>query len=194
MCIAENEETSPWPPYHTDLGFAPEDSAVTVVTVTGPTDILDSGSRNHRDTLENIAAMMFYRHSGGGGWIHGRQSAQVGHSSKRVPYQGPYHPIMLSPSRAVILANAGMSKRDAQEWLHQRCRVSLREAIGSRPMPTDDAGRWRHYPELQPLAEDPGRHHTGAGNAGAVPAVRDRRLNPLRQLFLRHLRDGNDAR
>ena len=155
MCIAENEETSPWPPYHTDLGFAPQDSAVTVVTVTGPTDILDSGSRNHRDTLENIAAMMFYRHSGGGGWIHGRQSAQVGHSSKRVPYQGPYHPIMLSPSRAVILANAGMGKRDAQEWLHQRCRVSLREAIGARPMATDDAGRWRDYPELQPLAEDP---------------------------------------
>ena len=155
MCIAENEEVSPWAPYHVDLGYRPEDSAVTVITVTGPTDILDSGSRNHRDTLENIAAMMFYRHAGGGGWIRGRQSAQVGHTSKRVPYQGPYHPIMLSPSRAVILHNAGLSKRDAQEWLHQRCQVSLREAIGDRPLPTDDAGNWLTNPEWQALADDP---------------------------------------
>ena len=155
MCIAENEEVSPWPPYHVDQGYGPDDSAVTVVTVTGPTDILDSGSRNHQDTLENIAAMMFYRHAGGGGWIRGRQSAQVGHTSKRVPYQGPYHPIMLSPSRAVILNNAGMSKRDAQEWLHQRCRVSFQDAIGSRPMPADAAGNWLTHPELQHLAADP---------------------------------------
>ena len=155
MCIAENEEVSPWPPYHVDKGFRPDESAVTVVTVTGPTDILDSSSRNYRDTLENIAAMMFYRHAGGGSWIRGWQSAQVGHTSKRVPYQSPYHPIMLSPSRAVILAEAGMSKQDAQEWLHQRCRVSLREAIGPAGMPKDDAGRWLIHPELQQLADDP---------------------------------------
>lgn len=155
MCIAENEEVSPWPPYHVDKGFRPDESAVTVVTVTGPTDILDSSSRNYRDTLENIAAMMFYRHAGGGSWIRGWQSAQVGHTSKRAPYQSPYHPIMLSPSRAVILAEAGMSKQDAQEWLHQRCRVSLREAIGPAGMPKDDAGRWLIHPELQQLADDP---------------------------------------
>ena len=155
MCIAENEEVSPWPPYHVDLGYRAEDSAVTVVTVTGPTDILDSGSRNHQDTLENIASMMFYRHAGGGGWIRGRQSAQVGHTSKRAPYQGPYHPIMLSPSRAVILHNAGMSKQDAQEWLHQRCRANLQEALGGRPMPVDDAGKWLVNPEWQSLEADP---------------------------------------
>ena len=60
MCIAENEELSPWQPYHVDLGFQPHESAVTVVTVTGPGDILDSGSRNHKDTLSNIASMMSY--------------------------------------------------------------------------------------------------------------------------------------
>ena len=111
MCIAENEEVSPWQPYHVDKGFRPDESAVTVITVTGPTDILDAGSRNHEDTLNNIASMMFYRHAGGGSWIRGRQSAQVGHTNQRVEYQSPYHPIMLSPSRAVILQEAGFSKR-----------------------------------------------------------------------------------
>ena len=154
MCIAESEAVSPWQPYHVDRGFRADESAVTVVTVTGPTDILDPASRNHIDTLENIASMMFYRHSGGGRWIKGWDSAQVGHTNKRVHYQGPYHPVMLSPSRAVILAEAGLSKRDAQEWLHQHCRVPLRQAMGTG-MPTDADGKWLSHPELQQLADDP---------------------------------------
>ena len=155
MCIAENEELSPWQPYHVDQGFQPHESAVTVVTVTGPGDILDSGSRSHTDTLNNIAQLMYYPGSGNGSWIRGWQSAQVGHTSQRVAYPGPYHPIILSPSRAVILDHAGFSKRDAQEWLHERCRVSLKEAIGARGVPTDDSGKWLHHPELQSLEDDP---------------------------------------
>lgn len=155
MCIAENEELSPWPPYHMDQGFQRDESAVTVVSVTGPTDIIDSGSRNHEDTLNNIASMMFYRNAGSGGWIRGWQSAQVGHTNKKVPYQGPYHPIILSPSRAVILAEAGISKQDAQAWLHRNCRVSLKSVLGARDLPRDASGKWLNHPELQHLENDP---------------------------------------
>jgi hypothetical protein len=155
MCLAEHEEVSPWQPYHVDKGFKRDESAVTVVVVTGPTDIIDPASRTHEDTLNNIASMMFYRNAGAGAWIRGWQSAQVGHSNRRVSYPGPYHPIILSPSRAVILAEAGMSKQDAQAWLHRSCRASLRAAIGSRGMPTDGSGTWLTHPELQPLAQDP---------------------------------------
>jgi hypothetical protein len=155
MCIAEHEEVSPWPPYHMDQGFRRDDSVVTVAVVTGPTDIIDSASRTPEDTLNNIASMMFYRNAGAGSWIRGWQSAQVGHSNKRVSYQGPYHPIILSPSRAVILAEAGMSKQDAQAWLHRHCRVSLQAALGTRGMPKDASGTWLSHPELQQLADDP---------------------------------------
>jgi hypothetical protein len=155
MCLAENEETSPWPPYHVDRGFKQADSAVSVVVVTGPTTIIDSGSRTHEDTLQNIASMMFYRNAGAGGWIRGWQSAQVGHTNKRVSYPGPYHPIILSPSRAVIMAEAGLSKQDAQAWLHRYCRISLKDALGARGMPTDANGTWLTHPELQDLAHDP---------------------------------------
>ena len=155
MCIAENEELSPWQPYHVDLGFQPHESTVTLVTVTGPGDILDSGSRNHKDTLNNIASMMSYPGSGSGAWLRGLQSAQVGHTSRRVSFPGPYHPVVLSPSRAVILAEAGYSKRDAQEWLHGHCRMPLQQAIGTRGVSTDENGRWLHHPELQSLEDDP---------------------------------------
>ena len=155
MCIAENEELSPWQPYHVDLGYDREESAVTVITVTGPTDILDSGSRSPQDTLNNIASMMFYPNAGNGGWLRGRSSAQVGHTNQRVSYQGPYHPIILSPSRAVILNEAGMSKRDAQEWLHDNCRIPLQSVLAGRGVPRDEQGNWLNYPELQYLENDP---------------------------------------
>ena len=155
MCLAENEEISPWQPYHVDKGFKRDDSAVTVVVVTGPTTIIDSGSRSPEDTLNNIASMMFYRNAGAGGWLRGWQSAQVGHTNKRVAYQSPYHPIILSPSRAVILAEAGMSKQDAQAWLHRHCRVSLQAVLGTRGIPKDASGMWLTHPELQHLEHDP---------------------------------------
>jgi hypothetical protein len=156
MCLAENEAASPWQPYHVDRGFKREDSAVTVITVTGPTDIIDSSSRTPEDTLNNIASMMFYRNAGAGSWLRGWQSAQIGRTSKRVTYPGPYHPIILSPSRAVLLAEGGMRKQDVQAWLHRQCRVSLQAAIGSRGMPKDANGTWLTHPELQHLEADPG--------------------------------------
>ena len=193
MCIAENEDASPWSPYHVDKGFKPDESAVTVVTVTGPTTIIDSGSRSPEETLDNIASMMFYRHAGAGAWIRGWPSAQVGHSNKRVTFKSPYHPIILSPSRAVILAEAGMSKQDAQAWLQRHCRTSLQAAIGARGVPTDADGNWLAHPELQPLANDPEATIPALEGPGTVSAVRLRGLDALFALFLRHIWDCNDA-
>src|SRR5262249_52731890 len=148
MCLAENEVTSPWQPYHVDKGFKRDDSTVTVVTVTGPTTIIDSGSRSQGDRINNMASMMFYRNAGAGGWIRGWQSAQVAHTNKRVAYQGPYHPIILTPSGAVIMAEAGMSKQDAQAWLHRHCRISLQAPLGARGMLRDASGTRLTHPAL----------------------------------------------
>ena len=35
-CIAENEEDSPWPPFHTTRGFKAEQSTVTIFAALGP--------------------------------------------------------------------------------------------------------------------------------------------------------------
>lgn len=154
MCISENEEDSPWQPYHTDLGYDPDQSTVTVVTVTGPTDILDPGSKTYKDTLKNIQSMMFYPNAGNGDWIRGDKTAQVGNTNDHVPYKGPYHPILLSPSRAVVLSEAGYSKQDVQKWLHESTQIDLNSIIRKRPIPTDSEGNWAAHPELQHLATD----------------------------------------
>jgi hypothetical protein len=41
-CLGEDEESSPFPPLHTSLGFAPEDSVVTVIGAEAPHSVLYS--------------------------------------------------------------------------------------------------------------------------------------------------------
>ena len=53
------------------------------------------------------------------------------------------------------MAEAGLSKQDAQAWLHRNCRVTLQDALGTRDMPVDANGNWLTHPELQSLASDP---------------------------------------
>lgn len=49
MCFAEWEERHPWQPLHVERGFDPDDSVVTVFTMSsGPTLIVDQDSRNGR--------------------------------------------------------------------------------------------------------------------------------------------------
>jgi hypothetical protein len=48
-----------------------------------------------------------------------------------------------------------MSKQDAQAWLHQNCRISLKDALGVRGVSKDASGKWLTHPELQHLANDP---------------------------------------
>lgn len=41
LCVAENEEASPWPPYHIDMGFGADDDVATVLAVNGMWPITD---------------------------------------------------------------------------------------------------------------------------------------------------------
>ena len=153
MVIAENEETSPWDPYHVDLGYRREQSVVTLVTVTGPLD-LGAGGDGPESILDGIGDCMGYRFSHAGAWLRGRSSVQVGKTEQRAEFQGPYHPILLSPNLAVVLANAGYSRKKAQDYLFNKVRVPLKKA--ALGMKKDAAGRWLAHPELQHLENDPG--------------------------------------
>jgi hypothetical protein len=93
--------------------------------------------------------------AGNGGWLRGPQSAQVGNTTQRVTYNGPHHPIILSPSRAQIMQNEGMNKRAVQEWLWKRCQVPLKDVLGARGMDKDENGKWKSHPEYQHLEKDP---------------------------------------
>ncbi len=113
FCVAEDEEDSPWLPLATERGVAPGASAVTVLAVESPHQIMNEWTHDPRDIAETYAAairanMLTY-------------SIWAGNYAVVVPKQ-----------HRQIFAEAGWSKRDLRERVHERARVSRREwrAVG----------------------------------------------------------------
>jgi hypothetical protein len=97
ICVAENEEESPWGPLAEDAGVPGGVSAVSV-TLTRTMEFIDNRhSPDHEDVLRDIADSI------------GRLGPQI----------FPQTPValVLCPEHAQMFAGAGMSKADVQNWL-----------------------------------------------------------------------------
>ena len=58
FCIAENEEASPWPPYHVERGYAAGDSAVFCIAAEGPHSVTNHVANDAEGILDSIASAM----------------------------------------------------------------------------------------------------------------------------------------
>ena len=103
FCIAENEEASPWEPFHVERGFAAESSTVTLLAGDSPLSISD-----HRSTSpEELAATL--------GWAASTQWS---------PFWWPLEArslFVLCPEHAALFAEAG--------WSKERVRGAIFEAV-----------------------------------------------------------------
>ena len=95
-CFAESDKDNPWQPLHTEL-YGPEITSVTVHKCEGPHNVMDPRS-GPEDLLKAIAATAAT--PGGNNLIHPSQLL-----------------VLLNPGQARMLARAGWSKRDVQEFL-----------------------------------------------------------------------------
>ncbi len=91
LCVAENEEQSPWAPLHVDQGLAASDSALTVMRA--ETCINITGELAEIASAMSSAASLF----------------SVLHNGKGC--------VILAPATAASLAKDGWSKQDVQTWL-----------------------------------------------------------------------------
>jgi hypothetical protein len=57
-CIAENEEDSPWAPYHVERGFAPEESTVFVIAAEAPHSVTNHVANDPQGILDSVASAM----------------------------------------------------------------------------------------------------------------------------------------
>jgi hypothetical protein len=103
FCAGENEERSPWPPYHVEHGMAAADSAVMVHAGEVPHNIQDHASVRADDLLLTIA-----------GTMNTVGNNNVGLCGEML--------LVLGPEHARILANDGMSKDDIRRELQRRMR------------------------------------------------------------------------
>ena len=103
-CIAENEEASPWEPYHADRGFDRERSALTLFAAEPPRGVSEHTARTADGVLRSLsralATVRSYRVCG----------------VDRVL-------VVLSPEHARTIASGGLTKRHAREWLFENTGV-----------------------------------------------------------------------
>lgn len=113
-CIAENEGASPWPPFHVERGFQPDDDVVTVFACEAPHSIGDHISTGPRGVLTTVASTM----------------TTMGNNNTYV--QGQLM-VVFCPEHAQTVARAGWSKTDVKRWLfeHARQRVGTIKRGGS---------------------------------------------------------------
>ena len=106
FCFGENEEDSPWEPYHVRKGFGGSESVVTTMAGEPPHNINDHGSNTGEGILKTIAGTM----------------AQVG--SNNVYLNGPMF-VVFGPEHAQTVARDGFSVEDVQDYLQQNSHVHI---------------------------------------------------------------------
>jgi len=110
FCIGENEEESPWEPFHVEQGFAPEVSTVAVFAGEAPLSISDTTSRSARDLVTTMGASLATA------W------------NTRMYLRGQSL-LVIGPEHAQTIAHEGWSKADIKRFLYENVRKPLRELL-----------------------------------------------------------------
>ena len=140
-CIGENEEESPWSPLHVDCGLAPDDSAVTAMTMRSTVHIEARHTAVPEQLLTDIAGTLART----GALLHQTVSACV----------------VLCPEHAHMLADAGWSKRDVSTALYEQSFLSRETLDRSGKGAVSRTSLWRvardHPDAVVDDGPDPGR-------------------------------------
>ena len=128
VVFGEDEENSPWEPFHTSLGFEPDQSTVTVATIQDPSMHGNRYGTTGESLLDSIADGMA---SHGLGIYFGR-------GIKWVWVVGHWH--------SELLGRQGWTRRDMQEYLYEKAWRSVGELkrlgmMNGEVGPGDDAER-----------------------------------------------------
>jgi len=102
LCIAENEEASPWGPLHVERGFAADTSTVTAISADSCVRASDLDSTNAEGVLINFAQKM----------------------------DGPSGPeaiMVICPEHAKIIAGDGFSKQDVKKFIWGRAAYRMKD-------------------------------------------------------------------
>jgi hypothetical protein len=110
MCIAENEDESPWEPLHVERGFRRDQSVVTMFSVESQMEIYDLKNHTPETILNGYAGTVNSL-----GSTHTRQWMY--------PRRHADNAILLSPTHAKAIAAHGWSRNDVRRYLYEKARV-----------------------------------------------------------------------
>jgi hypothetical protein len=110
MCIAENEDDSPWEPFHVSRGFRRDQSVVTMFSVESQMEIYDLKNHTPETILNGYAGTVNSL-----GSTHTRQWMY--------PRRHADNCILLSPTHAKAIAEHGWSRVDVRRYLYEKATV-----------------------------------------------------------------------
>jgi hypothetical protein len=102
MCVAENEEATPWEPLHVERGFDRDQSTVTAISADASIRASDLDSSTAAGVLSNFAQRM----------------------------EGPSGPeaiMVICPEHAKIIAGDGFSKQDVRKFIWERAAYRMKD-------------------------------------------------------------------
>ncbi len=106
-CFAENEDESPWAPFHTDYGFDAGESAVSVIGgASSPHNVFTYGCEHGEEVLEHFIGAV----------------TALGNNNIIFP-SGPL--LVFSPEHAFMLDRDGFSKDDIRGYIFEKGRIPL---------------------------------------------------------------------
>jgi len=97
-CIAENEEASPFAPYHVEKGFKAEDSTVFVIAAEPPHSITNHFANDAQGILDSVCSAM--------STICNNNAVSGGHCA-----------VVLGPEHAAAVAKSGFKRQDVRNYL-----------------------------------------------------------------------------
>lgn len=131
VCLAENEEMSPWEPYHVEQGFKKQDSVVSLFSSKGEVDVADQGNFTAEGLLKTIAYNAVFCQ-----WDLATLQAGDVTSWETI--------ILMPPDVARPVGAAGFSKRGAKEFLHHHATHNLGKLMHYQPLKADTvAPQWK---------------------------------------------------
>ncbi len=114
-CIGEKEEVSPWEPLHVDRGFVTSQSTVTVFAGASPRVIDDHDSNTAEGILGTICLNLA---------VPGIAPGEI--------------VIVLSPEHSKTIGDAGLTKREVQEYVHEHTKIDTSKKGVISPHQSDE--------------------------------------------------------
>ena len=157
-CIAENEEMSPWAPYHVDKGYGPEQSTVFLIAAEPPHSVTNHVANDAEGILDSIVSAM----------------STIAHNNA---VSSGSCAVVIGPEHAATIAAQSWSRADVRNYLWMNTRNTFAEIsfnhrygrIYNRNLP-----RWyRREPEARiPVVPGPENIHLfcAGGEAGRFSA------------------------
>jgi hypothetical protein len=119
FCLAEDEENSPFPPMHVDLGYQHDDSVVTVIGAESPHSVLYAGDGDNPEHYKSLLDLLAI------GLANPATNNAILTSGTAT--------VVLNPEHATVLHTAGLTRQDIAREIHERCSMDAAQVSRLAP-------------------------------------------------------------